>query len=148
MSRRFLVFTPFSCHSIPATGNEVVKGENKLFDVKFTLGDQIRGDITQVYRTFTVVNGEVTESQERFADIRLSTSNHVLQGVPLSAFKDVSDAPEDCITPCVKQCNLCGGTVDRFAYGFECRKCTAMGDLFTGIMTRLDREYYENKATA
>lgn len=45
----------------------------------------------------------------------------------------------------VKQCELCRGTVDRFSTYFQCRKCTAFGDLNTGIMTRLDREYYQER---
>lgn len=45
----------------------------------------------------------------------------------------------------VKQCSLCQGIVDRFEHCFQCRDCTAIGDLFTGIMTRMDREYYEKE---
>lgn len=53
--------------------------------------------------------------------------------------------PEDVVTPNVKQCKLCGGVVDRLQHMFQCRHCGAFGDFNTGIMTRLDREYYENK---
>jgi hypothetical protein len=48
----------------------------------------------------------------------------------------------------VKKCSLCNGTVNRFENCFQCRDCTAMGDLFTGIMTRIDREYYEKEFTS
>ena len=55
----------------------------------------------------------------------------------------------------VKQCELCGGSVDRYCsthpdphvhYStkyLQCTRCTAIGGSFMGIMTRLDREYYE-----
>lgn len=55
----------------------------------------------------------------------------------------------------VKQCDLCGGSVDRYCstypnkhfhystIDFRCTKCPAVGDPFMGVMTRLDMEYYE-----
>lgn len=53
--------------------------------------------------------------------------------------------PKDCVVPNVMQCSLCQGTVYRFGFGFQCRDCTAFGDFNTGIMVRLDREYYEQE---
>ncbi len=38
------------------------------------------------------------------------------------------------ITPNVKQCTICGGTVDRFEFHLECRVCKAVGDPFMGMM--------------
>jgi hypothetical protein len=52
-------------------------------------------------------------------------------------------APRDCLVPNVTRCDLCNGAVDRFEHCFQCRKCSAFGDFNTGIMTRLDREYYQ-----
>lgn len=48
----------------------------------------------------------------------------------------------------VKSCDLCQGIVDRHPYTFQCRHCGAMGDLTTGIMVRLDREFYEEQKAA
>ncbi len=43
----------------------------------------------------------------------------------------------------VKRCELCCGEVVRCVNHFECLHCHACGDFNTGIMTRLDREYYQ-----
>lgn len=34
------------------------------------------------------------------------------------------------------ECPWCHGAVDRYAHVFQCRKCKAIGDLITGIMSQ------------
>ena len=39
------------------------------------------------------------------------------------------------ITENAKRCSVCGGTVDKHEYCFQCRDCDSFGDFITGIMT-------------
>ena len=42
--------------------------------------------------------------------------------------------PQDVKAENIKQCNYCGGIIDRYEYLFKCRECGSFGDLTTGIM--------------
>lgn len=42
----------------------------------------------------------------------------------------------------VKECPFCHGTVHRYEHMFQCERCRAIGDLVTGIMTKVDREQW------
>ena len=55
---------------------------------------------------------------------------------PCDTCKEKIDAGKPTVEN-VKQCTWCRGTVDRYDFGFQCRDCGAMGDLFTGIMTQM-----------
>ncbi len=44
-------------------------------------------------------------------------------------------APAEVLTANAKQCQYCGGPVDRYEHVFQCRCCYSIGDLFTGIMS-------------
>jgi hypothetical protein len=139
--KRLMFHTQASCGAVPKRGGEVFKAENQLFGVVLEFTEQVYGHITQRYRPF-----RADGTAPMCVDINVTSGKHekyVLQGVPENTFWDVSDAPENCTVPNVKQCPLCQGTVDRFDHHFQCRQCTAMGDTNTGIMTRCDLAYYE-----